>query len=487
MVKIHGDPVHHCDWNAMVEGINQNGVLSGLAVSQHAAGADMSVDVAVGSALVDEEKYIESSVTNLAIDASESEKHRKDTIIYDTATSAPAVIKGTAVVITSAAAPPSVTADDILLAVVYIGDAVTSITDSDIYDGRITIAAIKDKWDATVAPTANEDTDDGYEVGSRWIDITHDKKYVCVDSSAAAAVWLCTVSLPNTIANVLTNHDKALHDAMNIDADTLDGHDSGYFSSAIIFGDGGDGDVTISGNTSLTRDMYYNTLIVNAGIILNANGYRIFVKDTLTNNGTIRYNGNNGGTASVGAALVDHCLGGSAIGGTSGTTGATSGGNGGSVASGLGGNGGGGGDVSSGGTVTTPNVYGGGYRNVDSAIRPIDIHQGANPIAVQGGAGGGGGKYVSAAPGGGGSGGGVLVICAGSINNGSGTIEALGGNGGNGGNPGSGGGGGGGGGCVILITHSLTAGTISVTGGTGGTGEWNGSNGSVGTTIQIGV
>lgn len=31
------------------------------------------------------------------------------------------------------------------------------------------------------------------------------------------------ISLPNTIANVLTDHDKAAHDALNIDADTLDG------------------------------------------------------------------------------------------------------------------------------------------------------------------------------------------------------------------------------------------------------------------------
>jgi hypothetical protein len=34
------------------------------------------------------------------------------------------------------------------------------------------------------------------------------------------------------IADVLTDHDKAAHDALDIDADTLDGHDSAYFAVA---------------------------------------------------------------------------------------------------------------------------------------------------------------------------------------------------------------------------------------------------------------
>ena len=198
MVKVHGDPFHACDYNAMVEGINQNGVLSGLAVSQHVAGADMSVDVATGSALVDEEKYIESSVTNLAIDASESGKHRKDTIIYDTATSAPAVIKGTSVIITSAAAPPSVTDGDILLAVVYIGDSVTEITDTYIYDGRIIVPAIKDNWTATTDPDNNDDTNSGYEIGSRWVNTAKKSFFVCVDATSGAAVWRGTYSAAST-------------------------------------------------------------------------------------------------------------------------------------------------------------------------------------------------------------------------------------------------------------------------------------------------
>lgn len=59
----------------------------------------------------------------------------------------------------------------------------------------------------------------------------------------------------------------------------------------------------ISADTTLTSDMFYNNLTINSTKILSPNGYKIFVKGTLTNNGTIRRNGNAGGAggnASIG-------------------------------------------------------------------------------------------------------------------------------------------------------------------------------------------
>ncbi len=70
---------------------------------------------------------------------------------------------------------------------------------------------------------------------------------------------------------------------------------AGAAGGLAIFGDGSDGDITISENTLLTRDMFYNTLTVNEGITLSTKGYRIFVKETFTNNGTIENNGGDGG------------------------------------------------------------------------------------------------------------------------------------------------------------------------------------------------
>ena len=49
-----------------------------------------------------------------------------------------------------------------------------------------------------------------------------------------------------------------------------------------VYGFGQDGNVTITADTSLSRDMYYNDLTINANCTLDSNGYRIFVKGTLT-------------------------------------------------------------------------------------------------------------------------------------------------------------------------------------------------------------
>jgi hypothetical protein len=43
---------------------------------------------------------------------------------------------------------------------------------------------------ATAAPTAGDDSGDGYEVGSMWLDVTNNKAYICLDNTLAAAVWV---------------------------------------------------------------------------------------------------------------------------------------------------------------------------------------------------------------------------------------------------------------------------------------------------------
>lgn len=71
-----------------------------------------------------------------------------------------------------------------------------------------------------------------------------------------------------------------------------------------IFGDASDGDVTINADTTLTRDMYYNSLTINPTFTLKTGGFRIFVRGTLTNNGTIDRSGNNGGNGGNGAGVL---------------------------------------------------------------------------------------------------------------------------------------------------------------------------------------
>lgn len=49
--------------------------------------------------------------------------------------------------------------------------------------------AIKTNLTATVDPTAAAGSGAGYAVGSRWINVTTDDEFVCVDATVAAAVW----------------------------------------------------------------------------------------------------------------------------------------------------------------------------------------------------------------------------------------------------------------------------------------------------------
>lgn len=65
-----------------------------------------------------------------------------------------------------------------------------------IQDKDGTIALVEDypktNFGASVAPTVNNDTSEGYEVGSYWIDTTANKAYVCLDDTDGAAIWVET-------------------------------------------------------------------------------------------------------------------------------------------------------------------------------------------------------------------------------------------------------------------------------------------------------
>ena len=50
-------------------------------------------------------------------------------------------------------------------------------------------SGIKNKLNATSAPTINDDSGDGYSVGSLWCDVTNDKIYMAIDVTLGAAIW----------------------------------------------------------------------------------------------------------------------------------------------------------------------------------------------------------------------------------------------------------------------------------------------------------
>lgn len=57
----------------------------------------------------------------------------------------------------------------------------------------------KSEYAATTAPTVNDDADDGYTIGSQWVDTTNDEAYICVDATAGAAVWVKTTAGDNDL------------------------------------------------------------------------------------------------------------------------------------------------------------------------------------------------------------------------------------------------------------------------------------------------
>lgn len=273
------------------------------------------------------------------------------------------------------------------------------------------------------------------------------------------------------------------------------------------WGDESDGDVEISGNTTLSANMQYGTLQVNTGVTLTTDGYllqatNLIVYGTIDNSGSNGSNGNagsnstsgssggkSGGSGGAGGAATGNAsaplpqgLAGM-TGGTGGTGGNASGdapgnyggkNNGTNVANGVGTDGctgGAGGDgggttngTAGGGTPGTVSIVAADLFDYTDRVPYLDesyeyFDGSAQCGSGQGGAGGQGSNYWGeGGAGGGGSGGngsngGVLYIAAQTIT-GNGTISANGGDGGNGGNggykasgnaPSSGGGGGAGG------------------------------------------
>ena len=301
-----------------------------------------------------------------------------------------------------------------------------------------------------------------------------------------------TVDVPNGTDPVASGSDTLVFTSNNSRV-TMTGtaaSDTVDFSSVIIdFGDGSDGDVTISVNTTLSRDMYYDNLTVNAGVTLTSGGFRIFAKSSATINGIIESNGSNGSGSSGGGAGNTA----TAPAGGAGGSGSSSAGSDGSLLSGgfdMGGNGGNGGDSSASGgdgaqTVAWVNM--GGEHVLKHWIQSFEMagvgYYHHSYIMGSGGGGGGGGGDFSNTGGGGGAGGGTVALYSPSIT-GSGNLNANGGDGADGVAGHAAGGGGGGGGVIVTVSindFTATSITTSVVGGTGGSGSGSGQNGVNGT------
>ena len=281
----------------------------------------------------------------------------------------------------------------------------------------------------------------------------------------------------------------------------LTGGGGGSSSSSLAHGDGRDGDVTLDGATdypdfatrsgslyTLTRHVFADELVIDASVALDCNGFGVFGKTSIVNNGTIRDNGSMGSAVGPGGAGAPD---GEFLGGADGGDGAIGAAalDGDDVTNGLGGAGGAGGAgtthaAGAGGTVSAPSSSD-AIAILTNALIGAIFSGGAWTRVRGGGGGGGGGSTNSSEGGGGGGGGGYLLLSTASLTN-NGSIQANGGAGGDGAPTGGSGGGGGGGGVVALIVGAESgSGTVTVAGGAGGNGFGTRPDGAAGSAGRV--
>lgn len=396
----------------------------------------------------------------------------------------------------------SMTAAEILTAIKTV-DGAGSGLDADLLDGQSS---------AAFATAAHNHTGTYDPAGTAATAVAaHEADSTSVHGIADTSALVTTTSAPELIRDTMAT---ALVAGTNVTITPNDGADTITITASggatlPLFGDGSDGDVTISSNTTLSRDMYYRNLTVNGGVTLTTAGYAIWVSGTATITGTISCAGSSATTPTGALNPIVSNTAAWAAGGGGGGNGTTGNGNQGTArlgatgssdacpgggASGAGGNGSGG----TGGVATTPGAY--PTANSVNSLRTLGPAMGV-PAAtftgttssattrivcgMAGGSGGGNGTQNGA---GGGAAGGLIMLIA-RILAGSGTLTVAGGNGAAAINTNTGGGGAGGGGLIYLVSgstsHTLT---LTLTGGTGGAGNGTGTaggNGSSGTAYQL--
>lgn len=186
--KSNGDVVQVVAPSTLTSGVPfLSGKLFGVPVTDAASGADVAVEVTGEHRLP---KVGGGGITFA----------RGDKVYWNQSTlKATATATDTLVGTCTIAAADAATTVDTLLA----GQAI-DVVDADAiagaaagtYAGDFTrtsgtaIAVKKHNMAGTTAPAVTDDSASDYAVGSRWIDTTNDRAYVCVDASVGAAVWL---------------------------------------------------------------------------------------------------------------------------------------------------------------------------------------------------------------------------------------------------------------------------------------------------------
>lgn len=410
--------------------------------------------------------------------------------------------------------------DPVLVATTTNGTLASSFENGDTIDGVVLTTGdrilIKDQTDpkengiytvnASGAPTRAVDFDSTAEITAGVVNVTK-------GTSNADTLWMCTSDSPTIGVNniVFAQLSAALSKASQAEAQAGT-DDTKFMTPAKVIdslktnrfiahgGNGSDGDLTVSGTTTLNLNQVYNfnNVTINGTLTFTGSGSiaLINIAGNLSGSGTIelrntssgdpsveyltadgRLSGGNsaqatapntggsGGTTNAGAGAGGVGGASTAVGtGTGGAAGVTAGGAGGAGGGGnsTGGGGGGGGGASNGTNGTAGSAASGNNGGTGGAGA---ASTGANAC---GGGGGGGGGWNTGSGGAGGAAGAATSVSAG-------YTMPRGGNGGASGANGGNGGAGGNSGTVSLVSPSLT-----FTAAKGGDGGWGYSNGGAG-------
>jgi len=147
-------------------------------------------------------------------------------------------------------------------------------------------------YSATSAPTANDDSGDGYSIGSWWVNVTSDEAYLCVDATVGAAVWTkISVDVPSEIVALLAGQSVSMA-SLTLSGGTangvlyLNGSKVATSGSALTF----DGTSFSVGETSAGKNIkLYSSSAGNNGLLRfydtgNTERYQLAVATSLVSN-----------------------------------------------------------------------------------------------------------------------------------------------------------------------------------------------------------